>query len=50
MEMEEGRKIWVDCRKQRKLSHPGDCKTLGYRRKSVEEVDRIGYRRETSRK
>lgn len=29
-------------RKQRKLFHPGDCKALGYMRKSVEEVGRIG--------
>ena len=42
VEREEGRKIWVDFRKQRKLSHPGGCKALGYKRKSVEEVGRIG--------
>lgn len=50
LEMEEGREIWVDFKKQRKLSHLGDGKTLAYRRKSVEEVGRIGYRGETSRK
>lgn len=36
--MGDGRKIWVDFRKERKLSHPVDCKALGDTRKSVEEV------------
>lgn len=38
----EGREIWVDFRKERKLSHAVECKALGDGRKSVEEVGGIG--------
>lgn len=44
--MEEGREIWVDFRKERKLSNAVECKAdgggHGNRRKSVEEVGRVG--------